>query len=93
MDEEPDPKPTAKFPSFLIIILGLLLLLVILIFLFFFFRTSPTGFLTGNIIASNTSTSRCEIYATQFGLSSPSDCKETDNEKCLALCTAHFECC
>lgn len=99
MDEEPGPKPTAKIPSFVIIIIGILLLFAILIFLFFFFRSSTTGFLTGNVIYSNSlslensSTSRCEIYSAQFGLNSSSECLIGTQEKCLAFCKAHFECC
>ncbi len=99
MDEEPGPKPTAKFPSFIIIIIGILLLLGILIFLFFFFKSSPTGFLTGNAISANPSSledlsnSRCEIYATQFGLNSSLECLNTNEGDCLAFCKAHFECC
>lgn len=100
MDEEPGPKPKLKFPLFLIVILSIFVLLGIIIGLSFIFpdinifNSFNSKVIVSSLFSSeNPSNSRCQVYAEQFGINNSSDCEGTDKEKCLALCTAHFECC
>jgi hypothetical protein len=100
MDEEPAPKPKLKLPLFLIVILAIFVLLAIIIVLSLafgdstFFNLFHSNVIISNIFSNeNPSSARCRVYAAQFGVTKNSNCYGTDKEKCLALCTAHFECC
>ncbi len=100
MDEEPAPKSKTKLPFFLVILLIVFVILAAIIILSMlfgdstFFNLFHSNVIISNIFSqTNPSSARCIVYAEQFGITKNSNCYGIDKGKCMALCTAHFECC